>query len=106
VQNPNDTAIDYDGVAVQLDLQGKRFASGVSDASGSVPRYGESVLSVPLTIPAFQVARQILRMANTPTTGKFSYAMKGKLNAPTFGATRFSSRGELDLPQGVYAPAP
>jgi LEA14-like dessication related protein len=105
VQNPNDSPIDYDGVAVQLNLQGKRFASGVSDATGSVPRYGESVISVPLTIPAFQVARQIVGMANTPGTGKFRYDMKGKLHAPNFGSTRFSSEGELELPQGVYGPA-
>jgi LEA14-like dessication related protein len=105
VQNPNDTAIDYDGIAVQLNLQGRRFASGVSDATGSVPRYGESVISVPLTIPAFQVARQIVGMANNPATGKFRYDMKGKLHAPNFGSTRFSSQGELELPQGVYSPA-
>jgi len=53
VQNPNDAPIDYDGIAVQLDVQGRHFASGVSDQSGNVPRYGESVISVPLTIPAF-----------------------------------------------------
>ena len=105
VQNPNDTAIDYDGIAVQLNLQGRRFASGVSDATGSVPRYGESVISVPLTIPAFQVARQIVGMANNPSTRKFRYDMKGKLHAPNFGSTRFSSQGELELPQGVYTPA-
>jgi LEA14-like dessication related protein len=105
VQNPNDSPIDYDGIAVQLNLQGKRFASGVSDATGSVPRYGEAVISVPLTIPAFQVARQIVGMANTPSTGKFRYDMKGKLHAPNFGSTRFSSEGELELPQGVYGPA-
>jgi LEA14-like dessication related protein len=102
VQNPNDTPIDYDGVAVQLNVQGKRFATGVSDASGTVPRFGESVIRVPVTIPAFQIARQILGMANTPPTGRFRYEMKGKLNASAFGSTRFTSQGELELPQGVY----
>ena len=105
VQNPNDTPIDYNGVAVSLDVQGRKFASGVSDAAGSVPRFGESVIAIPVTIPAFQIARQILGIANAPPTGKFRYEMKGKLNASVFGTTRFTSQGELELPQGVYGPA-
>src|SRR6187200_1687753 len=70
VQNPNDAPIDYDGIAVQLDVQGRHFASGVSDQSGNVPRYGESVISVPLTIPAFQIARQIIGMSKNTAAGK------------------------------------
>jgi len=31
VQNPNDAAIDYNGVSVKIDVQGKTFATGVSD---------------------------------------------------------------------------
>ncbi len=106
VQNPNDTPIDYDGVAVQLDVQGRRFASGVSDATGSVPRFGESVISVPVSVPAFQAARSILRIANEPQAGKFTYEMKGKLNTPGFSAIRFRHEGDLQLPQGVYDQAP
>ena len=37
VQNPNDTSVDYDGVAVNMDVQGRSFASGVSDVAGTVP---------------------------------------------------------------------
>src|SRR5262245_28448959 len=48
VQNPNDTPVDYSGVYVKLDVQGSTFASGVSDERGSVPRYGESVIGVPV----------------------------------------------------------
>ncbi|MFL6549668.1 MAG: LEA type 2 family protein [Povalibacter sp.] len=105
VQNPNDSPIDYDGVSVQLNMQGKKFATGVSDATGNVPRYGESIISVPLTIPAFQVARQVIGMTSQPATGKFRYELKGKLSAPGLGSTHFSNQGELDMPQGVYSPA-
>ena len=41
VQNPNDTPVDFDGVALEVDLRGLSFASGVSDQVGSVPRYSE-----------------------------------------------------------------
>jgi len=39
VQNPNDSPIDYNGVSVQMNVQGKSLATGVSPASGSVPRF-------------------------------------------------------------------
>ena len=52
VQNPNDAPIDYDGISVALDLNGTPFASGVSDRSGTVPRFGEAVLDVPVSVSA------------------------------------------------------
>ena len=39
VQNPNPSEVAYDGVALELDLRGQRFASGVAPLSGSVPRF-------------------------------------------------------------------
>src|SRR5262245_59261874 len=41
VQNPNDAPIEYNGAAVEMIVQGKTFATGVIDASGTVPRFGE-----------------------------------------------------------------
>lgn len=58
VQNPNDAPIEYDGISVSLDLNGMPFASGVSDRSGVVPRFGEAVLDVPVSVSAFAAARQ------------------------------------------------
>jgi len=104
VQNPNDTPIDYNGVAVAMDVQGKRFASGVSDASGSVPRFGEAVIAVPVTVSAFHIARQVIGMANSGGTGKVDYEMKGKLSGPMFGAARFSTKGEFEMPTGTDTP--
>src|SRR5512136_1323884 len=47
IQNPNDSPLDFSGVYVQMNVQGKSFATGVSDAAGSVPRYGEAIVNVP-----------------------------------------------------------
>lgn len=58
VQNPNDSAVSFNGMALDLDVNGQPLASGVSDQSGSVPRFGETVLSVPVSISAFSVVRQ------------------------------------------------
>ena len=98
VQNPNDVPIDYNGVSLKIDVQGNTFAIGVSDESGSVPRFGESVISVPVTTSAMRMVHQALGMMNGKGTGKVSYALTGKLNGPTFGSVRFESKGDLELP--------
>ncbi|HKU90431.1 MAG TPA: LEA type 2 family protein [Steroidobacteraceae bacterium] len=96
VQNPNDAPVEYDGVAVEMDVQGKTFATGVANVAGSVPRFGESVISVPVTISAFRMARQVMGAVKGGGFGKIEYEMKGKLNTG-FSPTRFSTRGSFDL---------
>lgn len=98
VQNPNDSALSFNGVALEMNVQNKTFASGVSDESGSVPRFGESVIAVPMTISAFRMVRQAIGMLHGEPGGKVQYEMKGKLSGSGFGATRFSTKGEFDMP--------
>jgi LEA14-like dessication related protein len=98
VQNPNDTPIDYDGVYVSLDVQGRTFATGVSDASGSVPRFGEAVIDVPVTVSAMRMARQVMGMMDAEPADKIRYEMTGKLDGTGFSDVRFRSQGELALP--------
>src|SRR5688500_2826834 len=59
VQNPNDSPIEYRGVYVKIEVQGKTFATGVSDANGTVPAFGESVIDVPVTASAMRMAHQV-----------------------------------------------
>lgn len=98
VQNPNRLAIDYDGVDVKLDLQGKTVATGVSAEHGSIPGYGESVVALPVTVSLVDLGRQALRVFGNGTPERVHYALEGKLGSPLFGATRFHSEGELSLP--------
>jgi LEA14-like dessication related protein len=101
VQNPNDAPVDYNGVAVQMDVQGKTFGTGVSDAHGSVPRFGEAVIEVPLTISAFRMARQALGMMTGGAPAKINYELKGKLNGSVFKTMRFQNQGEFAMPIGA-----
>ena len=98
VQNPNDAAIDYKGVALDLDVNGKPFATGVSDQSGSVPAFGETVLSVPVTVSAFSAMRQALRLAEGSNLDDLPYVLRGKLAGGPLGGTRFTDTGSLSLP--------
>ncbi|HEX6828620.1 MAG TPA: LEA type 2 family protein [Burkholderiales bacterium] len=100
VQNPNDAPVEYDGVYVKLDVLDKTFATGVSDERGSIPRYGESVISVPVTISALRVALQTLGyVLNDNLPEKVNYKLSGKLGGPTFGSLSFQADGELTLPK-------
>jgi LEA14-like dessication related protein len=105
VLNPNDAAVDYDGVALDLELRGLDFASGVSDARGTVPRFGEAVIVVPVTVSAFAIARQLGSFAMGDRS-KVSYRVRGKLAGTGFGGLRFESGGEFDLPAGLAGTAP
>jgi LEA14-like dessication related protein len=100
VQNPNDAPIDYDGVSLDLDLNGRPFASGVSDQKGTVPRFGETVLAVPVTVSAFTAARQALGFANASQLDHIPYAMRGRLAGGPFGGATFTDKGTLSLPSG------
>lgn len=97
IQNPNDTPVEYNGAALDLDLNGRRAASGVSDAVGIVPRYGETVIYVPVTISAFNMVSQLIGFMNAANTDEVSYRVRGKLEGGFFGTRRFSDAGSLSL---------
>jgi len=102
VQNPNDTPIEFNGVSLNLDVMGRDFASGVSDQAGTVPRFGEAVIAVPVTVSLMRMARQVLGMLDGKPVDKITYSLSGKLNgASLFGTQRFNSKGEFELPQGT-----
>jgi LEA14-like dessication related protein len=98
IQNPNDVAVDYSGASLSLDLNGRNLASGVSAAVGTVPRYGEAVLTVPVTISAFDMARQVLGFANARDQSEIAYRVRGKLEGGLFGTRRFTDDGTFTLP--------
>jgi LEA14-like dessication related protein len=96
VQNPNDAPIAYDGVSVDVELNGKSFASGVSDAKGEVARFGESLVELPITMPGSALVRQLFGFI-TGDRGKVTYRVRGFFNTGTFGRVPFDSTGEMDL---------
>ena len=99
VQNPNDSPVEYDGVYLRLDILDSTFATGVSDEHGTIPRFGEAVINVPVTVSTVNIVRQAIGMASAgKPPDRISYRLEGKLNSPGFGSTRFDSHGELALP--------
>jgi LEA14-like dessication related protein len=100
VQNPNGTPVVYDGAYVKLEVQDKTFATGVSDAGGTVTGFGESLVEVPVTVSMLRLARQLLGMRGEAPAEQLRYKMSGKL-----GSHRFSADGEFSMtPPGAEAP--
>jgi LEA14-like dessication related protein len=97
VQNPNDTPIAYSGIYVELDLQNKSFGSGVSNQSGTVPPFGESVIGVPVEVSLLGIAGEAMSLLSAKSMEKITYEMRGKLSSSTSGALRFESKGELNV---------
>ncbi|RVD79680.1 LEA type 2 family protein [Pseudomonas koreensis] len=103
VQNPNEAAIDYNGIALDLEVNGRPLASGVSDQIGSIPRFSETVVSVPVSVSAFSVLRQTLGLSQTQTLDNLPYVLRGKLAGGLFGTLRFVDSGKLSLPRASSA---
>jgi len=100
VQNPNDSPVQYDVDYVKLDVLDNTFATGVSDERGSIPRFGESVIEVPVTASTVRIALRALGFfLDGKPTEKVRYRLSGKLDGPTFGSTRFQMDGEFALPK-------
>ncbi|MGE0622478.1 MAG: LEA type 2 family protein [Pseudomonadales bacterium] len=104
VQNPNDVAVDYNGVALQMRVLGETFATGVSDTEGTVPRFGEAVVAVPITASAFRMVLQGLGVVSGKPVEKIDYELTGKLNRSMFDSVRFETQGAFDLPAAKSAP--
>lgn len=100
IQNPNEQPLDFNGVSVRMDVQGKRFATGVSDAAGSVPRFGEALVEVPVSISLFHIARQAVGVMTS--RDKLAYEVTGKLAGPAFDSVHFKSHGELKFPAEIF----
>ncbi len=62
-----------------------------------MPRFGERVVSVPLTVSAFSAFRQAWGLSNNAPIQGMPYVVKGKLAGGLFGTVRFSEKGTLDF---------
>lgn len=99
VQNPNEAPIDYNGVALNLEVNGQPLATGVSDQHGSIGRYGEEVLTIPVSITAFSMLRQAVGLSRVSNLDGMPYVLRGKLAGGAFGTMRFTDSGRLEMPK-------
>jgi LEA14-like dessication related protein len=97
VLNPNDAPIEYNGIYVELQVLDRSFASGASNQSGTLPAFGEAIITVPVTVSVLSVVRQAMGLLGGKGVDRITYGMQGKLNTTTSGALQFKSQGELNV---------
>ncbi len=102
VLNPNDVPLDFNGVSIRMDVQGKPFAAGVSNAAGSIPRFGEALVEVPVSISVFGIARQAVGVVRNEYRGKLPYALSGRFAGSAISDLRFKVQGEFTLPAELF----
>jgi len=99
IQNPNDSPVEYDGVYLKVDVLDRTLATGVSDQRGAVPRFGEVILAVPMTVSALRVALGALEViGGGRKIEKVNYRLEGKLDGVGWGSHKFHATGQLALP--------
>lgn len=97
VQNRSRQALSIDGMSFDLALNGKDFASGVSNEKVTAPAYGEGMVEVKVSSTLFGVIRQIQSL-QTQASRPFSYRISGSLDSPgSLFSLPFDESGEIDL---------
>lgn len=100
VLNPNDAEIAFDGVAFDLEINGKHFAKGVSSRGGVVPRFGEALVDLQVVTGLQNILQQVVELQKGDRAG-FSYRITGRLHsAGGLGFIPFDAKGEFAFPSG------
>ena len=104
IQNPNPKPIEFKGLALTLDLNNRQVGHGVTDAAGSLPAHGETVMSIAVTVSAAPEVLEMLGFADGRTRGELPYTVKGRFTggmaAQVLGTEAvFESSGSLRLPR-------
>jgi len=98
LRNPNNREYRIEGLRFLLDVNGRRLASGVSRDEATLPRLGETIVSVTTTTTLLDMVNQIVAFGRMeqPT---FEYALRGKIFVKgMWGSVAFEHRGsERDL---------
>lgn len=63
VRNPNDFDLEVTGLDFSLHLNDQRLARGLTNKATTIPRLGDSILSIETTTTTLDVVRQLLNLA-------------------------------------------
>lgn len=98
VQNPNDGPVAYTGAAAELFLaSGASIGVGVINDAGTVPRYGDVFVDVPITVSGLGEVRKATGLYGADR--KTDVTVKGRLQGNGYDNLNFQWRGELALLQ-------
>lgn len=98
IQNRNEQPIHVKGGSFDLEINGRDFGSGVTDAQVTVPGYADAKIEVRMVSTLFGMLRIIRSFQDRAGEG-FDYRLAGRLSAAgVVGGLSFRETGELSLP--------
>jgi len=101
IQNRNSESLSIQGIDFDLEVDGRRFASGVSAMNITLQPLAQTTAEVPVTVNGLSVALQVLEWLQTPPD-KLRYGISGHLhlNQGLRRRLAFSRDGEVSLKPG------
>ena len=98
IQNPNDVPLAVNGLAFELELNDKRFATGVSNQDLVIDRLSSDVIRVEAITTLVGFLRQVAEYQQTKNP-RLTYRIKGTLysGSPSIKLT-FDDSGEIKIP--------
>lgn len=105
VFNTNDVALEVRGIDCELEINGKRFAKGVSAAQTTVPAYGTELVQMKVYSSMLEMMTSLVDMVRQvqakQAVPKLEYKLAGRLRlggaSMMPGSFPFSYAGELNL---------
>lgn len=99
IANPNNFDLPLEGLTVDLHVNDRPFAQGVSNKTVTVPRLGEARVPVVATTNLFDMVQQVFALNNR---GAITYNLSGKayITGMFGGAVPYEKAGSLQLAPG------
>lgn len=102
IQNRRDQEISVRGGSFDLEIDGKDFGSGVTDAQITVPPYSDAKIEVRMVSTLFGMLRLIrsLQDRSGEAEGALEYTISGRFSVEDrLGGIGFHETGEISLPK-------
>ncbi len=98
IQNPNDSELVINGLAFDLIVNDKTFATGMTNQSLTIPPFSSGLVTVETISPLSSIIRQIVG-AQQSGLAKISYRLKGAVYVGSASVKLgFDEQGEIELP--------
>lgn len=97
LRNPNEFDIAVDTLSFALDVNGSRFADGLTRQDFTLPGLGETVIPVTVAVPTNDLIERVVAIG---TGRRLDYILSGQAEIGSWFSTplQFSRQGKLALP--------
>ncbi len=103
VMNPNDFALDIQGVNCKIKINGNHFATGISNTRQEIPPYGAATIAVTIYASTFDMVGSMVQfLQQTGQDAKVAplhYELSGTVHLGGYGQYPFNSTGDFNFSQ-------